>query len=188
MDSPKCGLCNCESQNSTHRFYRCKEIKNVWTFLSEILGAMGHYTFIDEKIAILNFLDQPKNSFLTLIVNYTRKLINNSHLNNKPPNPNTLLHNWATTATIMTNNTKMHKTDWKLFSQLCLSLINKNNPLSLPTAQRQTTFVLNDETQNIHNSQLHYFWKLSENFTLMSSNSDPQNKLSPCQKSPKPLM
>ena len=151
IDSPKCNLCNHESQNSTHRFYKCKEVKNVWTFLSEILGAMGHYTFIDEKIAILNFPDQPKNSFLTLIVNHTRKLINNSHQNSKPPNPNTLLHNWATTANIMSNNTRTNKTDWKLFSQLCSSLINKNNPQSLPTAQRQTTYILNNETQIIRN-------------------------------------
>ena len=151
IDSPKCNLCGHNIQNSTHRFYTCKEIKRVWDLLSEILGSMGHYTYIDEQIAILNFLEQPKNSFLTLIVNYTRKLINNAHLNNKHPNPNTLLHNWSTTASIMFNNTRTDRADWILFSQLCTSLIHKNNPQTLPTTQRQTTYTLNTETQTIHN-------------------------------------
>ena len=101
---------------------------------------MGHYTYINKQIAILNFLEQPKDSFLTLIVNYTRKIINNAHLNHKPPNPNTLLHNWSTMANIMSNNTRTDKTDWILFSQLCTSLKNENNPQFLPTSQRQITY------------------------------------------------
>ena len=67
---------------------------------------MGYYTYIDEHIAILNIPDQPKNPFLTLTTTHTGKLIDNAHLNNKPPNPNTLLHNWSIKAPIMAKNNR----------------------------------------------------------------------------------
>ena len=115
---------------------------------------MGHFTHINAQIAILNFPEQPKSSFLTLITNYTRKLIENAHLNNKPPNPNTLLYNWATTANIMAANDKKSAQKWILFTKLCNSLINKSNPQTLPNSSRQITYTLNIETQNIRNQPI----------------------------------
>ena len=59
IDSPACNLCKHLTQNSTHRFYSCKIIKQVWALLYEILGAMGYFIYKDEQIAIFNFPEQP---------------------------------------------------------------------------------------------------------------------------------
>merc|ERR1711954_615225 len=45
LDSPKCTLCNHESQDSTHRFYYCPQAQKTWQLLTNItsLTPYPHY-------------------------------------------------------------------------------------------------------------------------------------------------
>ena len=61
-----------------HHFYHCPDSKIIWETLSEIFNENLTYLYIDENIAILNFLDFSENDYRRLIVNFTRLEISNS--------------------------------------------------------------------------------------------------------------
>merc|ERR1712082_454980 len=83
LDTPKCTLCNHETQDSTHRFYYCPQAQKTWQLLTNItsLTPYPHYFYL--TTAILNVMHLPRNHPLIILTN-----INNDNKTRKSNNNN----------------------------------------------------------------------------------------------------
>ena len=93
IDSAKCIRCERNKlgfhlDDLPHHFYHCPDSKIIWETLTEIFNENLTYLYIDENVAILNFLEYNENDYRRLIVNFTRLEISNSRKCDFPLSPN----------------------------------------------------------------------------------------------------
>ena len=153
VPTPACLLCNHQTQNSEHRFYDCPEICPVWDLTSKLLQSTGIFIFIDKQTALLNSLEQPKDSLLTTLINYTRKLIDNAHYCNIKMHPNTFLHKIANIVNIFKyNDTKNHH-QWNTLELAAKHLLSPANPQHINNMPKQNsqTYIMNTDCMRIIN-------------------------------------
>ena len=83
INSPKCSQCHERNlgyhlDDLPHHMYLCPSSRIIWETLTEIFNENQTYLYIDENIAILNFIEFPEYDYRRLIVNFTRLEISNS--------------------------------------------------------------------------------------------------------------
>ena len=151
--TPACLLCNQNSQNSEHRFYNCPEVRPVWDLTSNLLQCCGIFIFIDKQTALLNSLDEHKNSFTTTVINYTRKLIDNAHSSNNKIHPNTFLHKLKDIANIFKYNDNKYYNQWNRLEIRTQELLSPHNPQTMSALPKQNvqSFTLNTDCMKIAN-------------------------------------
>ena len=82
IESNLCPHCSTKDDN-IHYFFQCKQVREVWNILSEVLNLMGNFVYIDVKTAIMGFTDLPTNDFRNLLVDFTRYEIRIAKLSGK---------------------------------------------------------------------------------------------------------
>ena len=114
---------------------------------------MGILQYIDIQIAILNFQTEKKNSFLTILVNYVRKIIDRAHCMATPIHPNSLLYQLLNISDILKYNTKVETNLWTKFHDKILGKISKFNPnvLTPPSPCDNVSTIPNSDFLNIIN-------------------------------------
>ena len=128
VNSPSCNLCPHPFQNSEHRFYNCPQVKGTWDFISNLIQSIGILQYIDIQIANFNFQNEKKNSFLTILVNCVRKIIDRAHCMATFIHPNSLLYQLLNISEILKHNTKVEKNLWTKLHKKMLEKISKFNP------------------------------------------------------------
>ena len=84
IESNLCTHCSKKDDN-VHHFFECKQVREVWNIISEILNMNGNFVYIDVKTAIMGFTDLPTNDFRNLLVDFTRYEIKNSQIIRQNP-------------------------------------------------------------------------------------------------------
>ena len=144
-NSPKCTLCNHQSQDSTHRFFQCPQALLTWQLLTEITSYSLYPHKFSLTTAILNIPYLPKNHPLIILTNLTRQIIDKAHINSTNIHPNTTLHKIFNHSNILSKferqreitggakgNSLKYSDIWTSIANSCQYLLKPNNPQTLP--------------------------------------------------------
>merc|ERR1711873_379776 len=132
LDTPKCTLCNHETQDSTHRFYYCPQAQKTWQLLTNITSLTPHPHYFSFTTAILNVMHLPRNHPLIILTNITRHFIDKAHSNS------------------ITTNNKQQTTNNKQQTTKNKQQKTKNKQQTTSNKQQTTT---NNKRQTTNNKQ-----------------------------------